>query len=643
MTWRAFIIGLIGAAAFALLDPYTSFIKSYGWLTASCFPTSAVLALIVLTVGANVLLKLVRRGLELTQPELMLAWCMLIVGAAIPCEGIGRYWYSLLAGPPYMARRPDLLWTQSGALSNAPAGLVLSTDPKSTAAVQYYEGSGEKGRVPWRVWMRPLAEWGLFLLMMYMAVFFLCGILRRQWVDVDRLMFPLARVPLEFTEEDAGRSAGLLPSVVANKAFLIGVIATAAFRLVRACPLFFGATQGMPLTIPLGDVFQGTPLQSADFLNFEFWPVVVGFAFLVPADVSLSVWFFFLFSRAELYAANRMALPRAWGTWSPLMQWQQAGACVAFGTGIAIMARRHLWTVFRNTALWRKMDDAEEPIRYRFAAWGFLVSIAGCLVWYVYEGMGIVTAAVVLAMLFCSFFVYARIVAQGGLYVSRTEWNLAEVVHGVSGGRAFSGPGAVIGQMQGALLLSGSTNTLAPLAMGAFRISSVFKKRRRLLLPALIAALVVAIVCTTYTTLGQAYRTGALNFSDTWSAKDVPMWAFEQADRMIKLPSQSAEPYLGPAIFGGVLTWIVMFMRARFYWWPIHPIGLISISGWHAHRLWLPFFLGWLTKVSIMKLAGGQTLRDARYFFIALILTETFLGGVSALVSTVTHGSVPGF
>jgi hypothetical protein len=44
-----------------------------------------------------------------------------------------------------------------------------------------------------------------------------------------------------------------------------------------------------------------------------------------------------------------------------------------------------------------------------------------------------------------------------------------------------------------------------------------------------------------------------------------------------------------------------------------------------------------------MKLAGGQMLRSARYFFIALIIVETFVSGVSALVSTVTHGAVPGF
>jgi hypothetical protein len=87
----------------------------------------------------------------------------------------------------------------------------------------------------------------------------------------------------------------------------------------------------------------------------------------------------------------------------------------------------------------------------------------------------------------------------------------------------------------------------------------------------------------------------------------------------------------------------LMFMRARFYWWPVHSIGLLSCSSWHANRLWLPFLLGWLTKMGIMKMGSGRLLRDARFFFIALIVVEAFVGGVSTVVRTLTKGAVPDF
>jgi len=644
MTWRAFIIGLLGVAAFSLLDPYTSFIKSYGWLTASCFPASAVVVLVAVGVGLNVLIKLVRRSWALSRAELMLVWCMMIVGAVIPCEGIGRYWYSLIAGPPYMARRTDLYWEDDGSLAHVPADLVLSKDPKSVAAKQYFEGTPEGGRVPWGVWIRPLLAWSVFLMVLYMAVFFLCGIIRRQWVDVERLMFPLARVPLEFTEGSAG--GGLLPSAFTNKAFVVGVICSAAFRLLRALPLFFGKDAGIPLALPIGDVFMETPLQFADFHNFEVWPSAIGFAYLVPADVSLSVWFFFLFSRAELYVAHELAIPRAWNTWSPFMSWQQVGAYASFVVAMVWLARKHLWAVTRKAlGLAAGPDDAGEPIGYRLAFWGFWAAIGGCVTWHMHYGMRLWTTLFVLAMLFSSLFVYARIVAQGGLYVSRTFWVLPNIVHGVSLGRAFTPPGAVIAQMHSALLIRGATNMLAPMAIHAFRISEVFEpRRRRYLLPALVLAIIVAMPLSTYTVLRQAYaRGGAMNFSDTWSVRDVPKEAFDGADRMIKQPAQSAEPYWEAMGFGAALTAAVVVLRARFYWWPIHPIGFLACNSWHAHRLWFPFLLGWLTKIGIMKFSGGRMLRDARYFFIALIMVEAFTDGISALVRTISGGAVPGF
>ena len=159
----------------------------------------------------------------------------------------------------------------------------------------------------------------------------------------------------------------------------------------------------------------------------------------------------------------------------------------------------------------------------------------------------------------------------------------------------------------------------------------------------MIAAILVAIPCTTYTTLTQAYRHGALNFNDTWSVRDVPKGAFDTAHRIITQPGQSAEPYWEALGFGAIITGFVMLMRARLYWWPIHSIGLLACSSWHAHRLWLPFLLGWLTKVGIMKLSGGRLLRDARLFFIGLIVVEFFVSGVSAIVRTITHGACPGF
>jgi len=106
-------------------------------------------------------------------------------------------------------------------------------------------------------------------------------------------------------------------------------------------------------------------------------------------------------------------------------------------------------------------------------------------------------------------------------------------------------------------------------------------------------------------------------------------------------------PHYGALAYGFLKTGAVIFLRARFYWWPVHPIGLLIQDNWFAHRIWLPFFLGWLCKVSIMKLGGGRQLKAARNFFIAFVVVEGFFGCLSALVrwtgEVFWNVTVPGF
>jgi hypothetical protein len=644
MTWRAFIIGILTVGAISLLEPYWGMAKGWGGFNSSAFPSGPVVVLVCLTVGANVVIKLIRRGWALRQSELMLVWCMVTVGAAMTGDSPGRFLYPLIAGPPYLGRRADLGWTDGGALTYAPAGLVLSKDPRSVAAQQYYEGAGETGRVPWRQWARPLAHWAILLLLISLTVLFLTAILRRQWVESERLMFPLARVPLEFSEGNAGDD-GLLPRLFVERGFVAGLVAAAAFRLLRALPLFFGAEQVVQLSLPMRDILQGTPLEPMDFENIELRIAAVGFAFLVPADVSLSVWLFYFIARSELLAVSWMGLPQYGSTYGTLMRWQQAGAYIAFTVGVLFMARRHLLVVGgKALGLLRRFDDSDEPVSYRLAFWGLLASLTGCLAWHCYHGMRVPTAVAVLALIFCWYLVYARIVAQAGLYVGRTVWSLPDLIHGASGGHAFTGAGAVIAEIEDPLLVTGGTAFLAPLAINAFRISEVLEKpRRRLLLPAMLVALMIALACGTYTYLREAYTMGGSNMSDPWTQTSVPLWAFDHAQRIIKQPTQSAQAHFGPFAIGVLGMSFLMFMRAQFYWWPVHVIGLLSCSSWHANRLWLPFLLGWLTKVSIMKFGSGTLLRDARFFFIALIIVEAFVGGVSTVVRTITGGVVPSF
>jgi hypothetical protein len=52
---------------------------------------------------------------------------------------------------------------------------------------------------------------------------------------------------------------------------------------------------------------------------------------------------------------------------------------------------------------------------------------------------------------------------------------------------------------------------------------------------------------------------------------------------------------------------------------------------------------GWLVKVFVMRFGGGRRLRQARAFFVALILVETFAEGLVAVLRSVSGGAIPAF
>jgi len=572
----------------------------------------------------------------------MLVWCMLIVACTIPCDGFMRLWFPSIAGPAYFARNPDVVWRDT-TLKDVPAALVVSNDPKSLACEQYYTGRPEGGRFPWSQWLRPISRWLMLMVPFFLAVFFFFAILRKQWVERERLQFPLARVPLEFTR--GCEAERWLPALFSNRAFLVGLGSAAAWRFVRALPLLFGADSGWSMTVPFKDVLQDTALRHLYLVNVNVWWSAIGFAYLVPADVSLSVWLFYLFGRTELQVAASYGSPLHYGgTWSDLMHWQMAGAYLVFTLGALYMARRHLVDVFkRAVGLAAKADDAAEPVSYRAAFWGLLISSALVVAWFHHYGMKLWVGAIMYLLTMSVMLVHARIVAQSGMYITQVNVPTYGILHGLGAGRVFGPQGAIVAVLHQEVFVNGSTALPSPPAIHAFRISEVFEKRRRLLLPAMVVSLLVAIIASSWTMLNMAYSEGAANFGDTWGEMDNPSSIFWTAHQMAQSPEQAFPARWLPFGVGIVLTAFVMFMRARFYWWPVHAIGLLAFSNWIMDRLWVPFLLGWLVKVSLMRFSTGRAVRQARFFFIGLIIEESFVGGVSTVVRTLTHGAVPGF
>ena len=90
--------------------------------------------------------------------------------------------------------------------------------------------------LPWDIWIVPLFWWGTLVVATLTLCIALISIFRKQWVEKERLNFPLVDVPLLMMEcSEDGRK---LPAFMRNKLFWIG-FGLAVFKIAWNIPGYF--------------------------------------------------------------------------------------------------------------------------------------------------------------------------------------------------------------------------------------------------------------------------------------------------------------------------------------------------------------------------------------------------------------------
>jgi hypothetical protein len=81
---------------------------------------------------------------------------------------------------------------------------------------------------------------------------------------------------------------------------------------------------------------------------------------------------------------------------------------------------------------------------------------------------------------------------------------------------------------------------------------------------------------------------------------------------------------------GMVFTFILMFCRMKFFWWPFHAVGY-AVSGaddWCMNWLWLSLLVATLVKWVVLKHGGLGVHRRFSPFFLGMILGEFVVGSL---------------
>ena len=482
--------------------------------------------------------------------------------------------------------------------------------------VDFYEGT--RGGVPWEAWAGPLcADFavvaGVILIFLAMAT-----LLRRQWVDVERLSFPLTSLPIAMIQNDHdGRpllSHPLLWGGIAVPTLIFGM--NGLHANIPTLPQ-------LPLSQDLTPMFQTPPWNGIGFATAFFSFAVIGFAYFIPGDLLLSMWFFYLALGAQSVVAATAGYPGdVSGRWP---SYEVAGAYFVIAAAIYWQARPHLKAVWQ-TAFGRdtssRLDDSGELMSYRGAFLCLVVGFAGVTVWMVAAGMSPLLAMFQMAVyLFVVALVMTRAVSQAGLLMTETSF-LPQMVLQMFTPLHSLGPAN--------LTMLTVTNTffaqdlrgelLAPFLDVQYTAGRIGARARALLWP-LVLSVVVSAAAASVAFLHLSYTVGGnLLYGHPHEVADYEMSLL--AGPISGQPPAPGAPGLGAFVVGALLAVVLTVMRARYAWFPLHPLGLALCASWSMKVFWFGFLVAWIIRTVILRYGGLRLYRRASPFMLGLIVGE---------------------
>ncbi len=505
------------------------------------------------------------------------------------------------------------------------------------AILRYYRGSPDGQGIPWDVWAEPIAWWSVLLGLLLFGQLCLGCLLRRQWLEHEKLMFPhVAMVTSLIEEGEEGVLRGTRSSL-----FFAGVGVSAFVFLLEGLSHYEPAVPSIGLTsLSLRDFLVEEPWRSMD-PNIAIEPYVMAISYLLTTEISFSVWFFALIDNLMRVVASALTLTEttrlSWVGFSLNSGADTVGAIVIFLAALVWRGRTHYGLVLRRAlGLRGGAEDAEEPMGYRLAFWGACVAIVGVLSWCVIVGVPLWFALLVFGVYALLVIFVTRLVGEIGLIPATTNWVWPpSFVIRLFGYRAAESSAVAVSApslLKGLSILSFAWPTvmlgphLMPLLLSSSRASEGMDRRsRRWILWAGFLGVLAAMAVFGWRMLDEIYARGALN-SEFWAFGESG-WVFGNTlvrEILLKERAQSTDwtevSFVG---FGAIVMSLLLYLRSAFYWWPLHPIGYITTG--IGSGLWFSVWIGWFIKRSVLKYGGGAAFQKLIPFFIGLFVGHLFM------------------
>lgn len=598
--------------------------NSLGQMVANHMPLGGLFFLILLIFAVNPILRKLGQGLEFSSSELAVIWIMIAASSAVPGYGMMEFIFPYLAAPLYFAS-PENQWKEF-IIPHLPGWSYLS----DRSAVRDFFSGFSGGQIPWRAWLAPAGFW-IALSLVFFFVFTCWGvILRRQWVERERYVFPLVQVPVYLVKPESL----LKGSLFKNKLLWIGVSVAFLAHLFNGLHRYFPAVPLFRLDYSLDPLFPEKPWNAL----VQGWPLmvliyfsVIGVTYFLQLDVALSLWFFFTFYKFQEVFFSAFSITGV------STQHQLIGGDIVLIFFLLWMSRHHLKVVLRKAFLGHKViDDSNEPLSYRFSVLGMGLGAIGILMMCQILGMSLHITILFIILIWIMGTVVAWMVANAGMLLVNVGFSPFEFITTFFGARRVSATDLTLLGFDRSSIPHWTSESLMPYALQNFRLADSVEMEKRRIPPLMALSILIAVAASFYSSLQFIYRQGGENL-EPWIYTGVGYWSLEQANYAIQYPYGPNMLGIYSSILGAGFMGFLLFMRYRFVWWPLHPIGYVVGITYAPFHLWFSILTGWLIKFCVLKFGGLGTYRRYRPFFLGLIVGEYFMAAFWSFLGVFTR------
>ena len=457
-------------------------------------------------------------------------------------------------------------------------------------------------------WLPVIFWWSLFLFTLHLMMLCLNIILRKQWVESERLSYPIIQLPVEMTQNKgrffkstwmwSGFTLGLTVNMINGLNFLLPYVPSLGGKLYD-----------------LQSLLTERPWNAIGWSPLAIFPFAVGLSFFIPLDLSFSCWVFWLIWRLE----RLLGAIIGWKSWPrfPYEPEQSHGAYLGLCVFALWMSRHHLKSVMRQILNPTAATD-QKKVSYMAPACGLLTGMIFIVIFCLRIGMSLGIIISFFVIWFAIGIAITRLRAELGSPVHDLHWvGPDEILPSILGVRRIGIPN-VVGFSYLYVLNRAHRSHSMPHQLEGFKIAEMVGTSLRPLTLLMMLASFLGAVASFVAFVTLSYQNGPLSWFGNEAFQRLGGW-------LTNMPTTDL-PAVGFAIFGFVGTILLSLLRLRFLWWNLHPVGYAISGSWAINPMIGSIFIGWLLKWIVLKYGGISWHRSAIPLFLGVILGE-FIGG----------------